>query len=72
RHPNYVVVALELFTFPLCFGAVWTALLFTIANALVLRVRIRTEERALSEVTTYAESMGERPRFWPKSKKAAR
>jgi methyltransferase len=69
RHPNYTVVALELFTLPLAFGAVYSALLFSLLNALVLRVRIRIEERSLSAVTGYAESMGNRPRFLPFSKK---
>ncbi|MGB8956769.1 MAG: isoprenylcysteine carboxylmethyltransferase family protein [Tumebacillaceae bacterium] len=69
RHPNYTVVALELFSLPLAFGALYTALLFSLLNALVLRVRIRIEERSLSEVTGYAEAMGNRPRFLPFSKK---
>ncbi|TCP58316.1 methyltransferase [Tumebacillus sp. BK434] len=69
RHPNYVVVALELFTLPLAFGAWLTALLFTALNALVLRVRIRAEEQALIEVTAYAEAMGGRERFLPTLKK---
>jgi methyltransferase len=47
-HPNYVVVALELLTGPLIFGAWITAILFTILNAiLLLGVRIPAEERAL-------------------------
>ena len=47
-HPNYVVVALELLTGPLIFGAWITAVLFTILNAiLLLSVRIPAEERAL-------------------------
>lgn len=65
RHPNYVVVALELLTLPLSFGAVWTAVVFTVLNAVVLRVRIRVEEQALIEATAYAEQMGSRPRFLP-------
>lgn len=47
-HPNYVVVALELAALPLIFGAWRTALVFTIANALLLLlVRIPAEEKAL-------------------------
>ncbi|WP_087455298.1 isoprenylcysteine carboxyl methyltransferase family protein [Tumebacillus avium] len=69
RHPNYVVVALELVTLPLAFGAWLTALLFTVLNALVLRVRIRAEEQALIEVTAYAEGMGDRERFLPTLKR---
>jgi methyltransferase len=65
RHPNYVVVALELFTLPLAFGAVVTAVVFTVLNFAVLRVRIRVEEAALCEATGYAETMGPRSRFVP-------
>ena len=50
RHPNYVVVAVEVLAFPLIFGAWVTALAFTALNAAFLYVRIRTEERALSEL----------------------
>jgi methyltransferase len=69
RHPNYVVVALELFTLPLALGAPLTAVLFSGLNALVLRVRIRVEEQALAEATAYGEAMAEQPRFLPLRKK---
>ena len=49
NHPNYVVVVVEILTFPLIFGAWITALFFTVLNAVVLSVRIREENRALSE-----------------------
>lgn len=49
-HPNYVVVVVEILTFPLIFGAWWTALVFTALNAAVLYVRIREENRALREL----------------------
>jgi methyltransferase len=48
-HPNYVVVTVEVLTFPLIFGAWVTALIFSILNAAFLYVRIRAEERALKE-----------------------
>jgi methyltransferase len=48
-HPNYVVVVVEILTFPLIFGAWVTALVFTLLNAAILSVRIREENRALSE-----------------------
>ncbi|MGH3148461.1 MAG: isoprenylcysteine carboxyl methyltransferase family protein, partial [Rubrobacter sp.] len=50
RHPNYVVVAVEVLTFPLIFGAWITALVFTVLNGLLLWTRIRTENRALEEL----------------------
>jgi methyltransferase len=49
-HPNYIVVAVEILTFPLIFGAWITAILFSILNAALLYTRIRTENRALREL----------------------
>jgi methyltransferase len=49
-HPNYVVVAVEVLTFPLIFGAWITAITFSLLNATVLYVRIRTENRALRDL----------------------
>jgi methyltransferase len=46
-HPNYAVVAAEIFVLPMAFGLVAYALLFSIANAAVLAVRIRAENAAL-------------------------
>jgi methyltransferase len=50
-HPNYVVVAVEVLTFPLIFGAWITAVVFSLLNAALLYLRIRTENRALKEVS---------------------
>lgn len=47
RHPNYVVVALEIAILPLAFGLWQIALTFSILNALLLVLRIHVEERAL-------------------------
>jgi len=55
RHPNYVVVTLEIIVIPLMFGAYFTAIVFTVLNVLILRVRIPVEEAALREVTNYKE-----------------
>jgi len=49
RHPNYLAVVVEGVALPLVHGAWVTALVFTVANAAVLRTRIRCEEKALSE-----------------------
>jgi methyltransferase len=46
-HPNYVVVVGELAVLPLCLGLPWIALVFSVANAVLLSVRIRAENRAL-------------------------
>lgn len=47
-HPNYVGVVIELASGPLMFGAWRTALAASAANAVLLAVRIRAEERALT------------------------
>ncbi len=51
-HPNYVVVVVEVLTFPLIFGAWITAITFSLLNTTVLYVRIRTENRALRELAS--------------------
>lgn len=43
RHPNYLAVILEILFLPLIHGAWRTALVFSIANAILLRHRIRVE-----------------------------
>lgn len=63
RHPNYVAVITELAVVPLIHSAYWTSLVFTIANAWLLTVRIRTEEASLG--ARYAEAFAKRPRFIP-------
>ena len=49
-HPNYVVVVVEVLTFPLIFGAWITAIVFSLLNAALLFIRVRTENRALREL----------------------
>lgn len=49
RHPNYVVASLEILVLPLAFGAVWIALVWSVANALLVGWRIRIEDRALKD-----------------------
>jgi methyltransferase len=46
-HPNYLVVVGEIAILPLCLGLPWYALAFSVANALILTVRIRAENEAL-------------------------
>ncbi|HEV2746967.1 MAG TPA: isoprenylcysteine carboxylmethyltransferase family protein [Allosphingosinicella sp.] len=48
RHPNYLVVALEIAILPLAFGLWQVALLFSALNAAVLAIRIRAEDAALA------------------------
>lgn len=46
-HPNYVIVAAEVAVLPLAFGLVSFALVFSLLNAAVLWIRIRSETKAL-------------------------
>ncbi len=48
RHPNYLIVELEIVSLPLAFGLDVAALLFGLANAAILLWRIRVEDRALA------------------------
>ena len=63
RHPNYVAIIAEMLALPLVHGAWLTALVFSVGNAWLLRVRIRAEERALGEPWEHA--FAGRPRFVP-------
>ncbi|OBG59921.1 MULTISPECIES: isoprenylcysteine carboxyl methyltransferase family protein [unclassified Mycobacterium] len=47
RHPNYAAVTAEVAALPLVHSAWLTAIAFSVANAAVLRVRIRAENAAL-------------------------
>jgi methyltransferase len=51
RHPNYAVVAGEMAALPLALGLSRFAALASAANAAVLAIRIRAEERALEQAT---------------------
>jgi methyltransferase len=62
RHPNYLGVVLEILAVPLLHSAYVTAILFSLANMLLLSARIRTEDQALLEAVNGAplpESAGE-------------
>jgi methyltransferase len=47
RHPNYAIVAAEIFVLPMVFGLYAYAVAFSLLNAVILGIRIRAEERAL-------------------------
>ncbi len=66
RHPNWLGVLLEIAALPLIHGAYLTAICFSVANALVMSQRIRSEELALSQDNNYAAMLAERSRFLPK------
>jgi methyltransferase len=63
RHPNYVAVCMEMLFVPLIHGAWLCACGFSLANALLLRVRIRAEEQALGRA--YQQAFDGVPRFLP-------
>ncbi len=64
RHPNYLAVIVEVACVPLIHGCWLTAVVFSIGNAVLLRVRIREEEAAMGP--RYALKFGSRPRLIPK------
>lgn len=47
RHPNYAIVAAEIFVLPMVFGLYAYAIAFSLLNAVVLGIRIRAENQAL-------------------------
>ncbi len=53
KHPNYLVVMLEIATLPLAFGALKTAIIFSILNFGLLRVRIKVEEEGLKQIPAF-------------------
>jgi methyltransferase len=51
KHPNYLVVGMEIAVLPLAFQAWWIAGVFSVLNALLIGYRISVEERALAPRT---------------------
>ncbi|MFA3875710.1 isoprenylcysteine carboxyl methyltransferase family protein [Streptomyces sp. MMCC 100] len=49
RHPNYVAVVVEVAALPLVHSAWLTAAVFTVANSMLLTVRLRCENTALAQ-----------------------
>ena len=60
RHPNYLVVALEILILPLAFGLWWIAFIFTLLNGALLYWRIRMEDEALAHLRRNASVTGPR------------
>lgn len=65
RHPNYLVVILEIAALPLLHGAWLSALALSALDAAVLARRIRTEEAALAALPAWREAMADRARLIP-------
>ena len=47
KHPNYLIVIVEIAVIPLIFHLYYTAIIFTFLNAMMLFVRITEENKAL-------------------------
>jgi methyltransferase len=65
RHPNYAAVFAEMMALPLIHTAWITAIAGTLAHAVVLRMRLSTEERVLFANADYRAAMSGKPRFLP-------
>jgi methyltransferase len=65
RHPNYLAVITEIFALPLVHTAWLTAIVFSLLNGILLRVRIRAEEAALARASDYAAVFARRSRLIP-------
>jgi len=65
RHPNYLAVIVEGVAIPMIHDAWMTAVVFSVLNALLLVVRIRCEEKALNQVGSYRDQLGDRARLLP-------
>ncbi|MCM3163029.1 hypothetical protein M3607_16320 [Metabacillus litoralis] len=68
KHPNYVVVAVEILIIPLLFEAYITSLVFTMLNVVMMTIRIPAEEKALQTYTNYQEVFTVKSRFLPKKR----
>lgn len=55
KHPNYVVVALEVALLPLIFGAWEIALIFTVLNFAIIAWRLRLENASIARRAHLAE-----------------
>lgn len=47
KHPNYIVVIAEIAAIPLVFHLYYTAVIFSLLNAIILTIRIKEENLAL-------------------------
>lgn len=65
RHPNYLAVILEIVSLPLVHTAWMSALVCSLLNAFLLRIRIRAEEEGLARFSEYGEVFAGRPRLLP-------
>ncbi|WP_113929364.1 isoprenylcysteine carboxylmethyltransferase family protein [Bacillus sp. P14.5] len=69
KHPNYLIVTIELIVIPLIFNAYWTLFIFALLNQFILSVRIPLEEKALEDATNYQSVHQGKKRFIPMVKR---
>jgi methyltransferase len=55
-HPNYAVVVGEIAVLPLCLGLPWYALAFSVANFVILAIRIRAENGSMASMRDFITS----------------
>ena len=65
RHPNYLVVILEIAALPMLHGAWISAIVLSLINAAVLSVRIPTEEAILMQVPAWRAWFADKSRLIP-------
>ncbi len=65
RHPNYLGVILEIAALPMVMNLYFTAIVFSLLNFWVLKLRIQCEERALNREKRYYRFFKKRKRFLP-------
>ncbi len=65
RHPNYLVVIVEIACLPLLHTAWIAAIALSLLNAFVLFHRIRTEEAVLASIPAWRDAMADRWRLVP-------
>jgi len=65
RHPNYLIVILEILSLSLFHTAIWSFLFFTLFNFILLYFRINFEEEKLFKNTKYIKYFSDKKRFIP-------
>lgn len=65
RHPNYLVVILEIISIPMFMNAYLSTLIFSILNGLLLYFRIKKEESILFQNPFYKAHFESKKRFIP-------
>jgi methyltransferase len=65
RHPNYLIVILEIASISLLHGALYSFVFFSLCNFAILFFRIRQEEEFLMQNVYYAQHFQNKKRFLP-------